>query len=164
MILGKDTQSAGVLADGALPPEPRLGGCAEPGGDQQRAELIAVQPGGVGLVVQAGSAHVRGRGVVEKLFLDGVLAEPGDGAQPARDGSPGPAFGFQVAGKALDVSAAHLEKAQATLMALPADSALFRTVRHWAMRGSQISQLWVGSVGLLVNSGGMALVAGTLAA
>jgi hypothetical protein len=37
-----------------------LGGYAEPGGDQQRAELVAVQPGGVGLVVQAGTADMRG--------------------------------------------------------------------------------------------------------
>ena len=28
-----------------------LGGQAEPGGDQQRAELVAVQPGGMRLVI-----------------------------------------------------------------------------------------------------------------
>ena len=92
-----------------------LGGRAEPGGDQQRAELVAVQPGGVGLVVQPGPADVHGRGMVEEFFLDGVPVEPGDGAQPAGDGGPGPAAGFQVAGEALDVGAAGLEQAQVVL-------------------------------------------------
>ena len=41
-----------------------LGRRAEPGGDQQGAELIAVQRGGVGLVVHPGTADVRGRGVI----------------------------------------------------------------------------------------------------
>ena len=33
---------------------------AESGRHQQRAELVAIQPGGMGLVVQAGPADVRG--------------------------------------------------------------------------------------------------------
>jgi hypothetical protein len=70
-----------------------LGGRAEPGGDQERADLVAVQCGGVRLVVQPGTADVRGRGVVEEFFLDGVLIEPGDGAQPPGDGSAGPGPG-----------------------------------------------------------------------
>jgi hypothetical protein len=37
-----------------------LGRRAEPGGDQQRAELVAVQRGGMGLVVHARTADVRG--------------------------------------------------------------------------------------------------------
>ena len=37
-----------------------LGGLAEPGGYQQRAELVAVQPGGMRLVVQAGTADMSG--------------------------------------------------------------------------------------------------------
>ena len=57
-----------------------LGGRAEPGGDQERAELVAVQGGGVGLVIQPGTADVRGGRVVEEFFLDGVLVEPGNGA------------------------------------------------------------------------------------
>jgi hypothetical protein len=36
------------------------GGRAEPGGDQQRAELMTVQPGGAGLVVQPGPSDVGG--------------------------------------------------------------------------------------------------------
>ena len=94
-----------------------LGRLPEPGRDQQRAELVAVQAGGVRLVVQAGPADMGGRGVVEEFFLDGVAVEPRDGAQPAGDGGPGAAAGFQVAGEALDVGAAGLEQAELVLLA-----------------------------------------------
>ncbi len=59
---------------------------AEPGGNQQRAEIVPVQAGGAGFVVQAGPADVRGRGMLEEFFLDGVAVEPCDGAQAAGDG------------------------------------------------------------------------------
>ena len=68
-----------------------LGGRAEPGGDQDRAELVTVQGGGMRLVVQPRPADVRGGRVLEELFLDGVLVEPGDGAQPPGDGGASPA-------------------------------------------------------------------------
>jgi len=89
-----------------------LGGRAEPGGDQQGAELVAVQGGGVRLVVQPRAADVRGRGMIEKFLLDGVLVEPGDGAQPPGNGRPGTAVGFHLAGERLDVRAAHREQRQ----------------------------------------------------
>jgi hypothetical protein len=41
---------------------------------------MPVQSGGVGFVVQAGSADVRGRGVIAEFFLEGIPVEPGDGA------------------------------------------------------------------------------------
>jgi hypothetical protein len=44
--------------------------------------------------------------MIEKFFLDGVAIEPGDGAQAAGDGGPGPAAVFQIAGEELDVRAA----------------------------------------------------------
>jgi hypothetical protein len=50
------------------------------------------------LLVQAGPADVRGGGMLEDLFLNRVLAGPGDGAQPPGDGGPGPAVVFQIAG------------------------------------------------------------------
>lgn len=54
--------------------------------------LVAVQPGGVRLVVQPRPAEVRGRGTIEQLFLGGVAVEPRHGAQPtvarARRGLP----------------------------------------------------------------------------
>ena len=73
-----------------------FGGGAEPGGDQQRADLVAVQAGGVGLVVDPRSADVRGEGMVERVFLDRVLVQSGDGGQPACDGRAGASGGFEV--------------------------------------------------------------------
>ncbi len=84
-------------------------------GDQR--EFVAVQAGGVRLVVQAGTADVGRRGMIEQVFLDGVPVEPGDGAQAAGDGGPGPAAGFQVAGEALDVGPPGSEQAQVAQLA-----------------------------------------------
>jgi hypothetical protein len=56
---------------------------AEPGGHQHGAELVAVQSGGMRLVVQSRPPDVGGRGVLEEVFFDGVLIEAGDGAQSA---------------------------------------------------------------------------------
>jgi hypothetical protein len=55
--------------------------------------------------------------MAEEFFLDGVAVEPGDRAEPARDGGLGAAAGLQVAGEALDVGAAGLEQAQMALLA-----------------------------------------------
>jgi hypothetical protein len=87
------------------------------GGDQHRAELVAVQPGGVRLVVQPGTPDVSGRRTVKQVFFYRVPVEPGDRAQPAGDRRPGPAFGFQVTGEALDASATGLEQADVALVA-----------------------------------------------
>src|SRR5215470_1166975 len=85
---------------------------AEPGRDEQGAELVAVQGGGVRLVVQPRPPHVSGRGMLEELFFDRVLVEPGDGAQPPRDGGTGAAVGFEVASEAFDVGTADGEQGQ----------------------------------------------------
>jgi len=61
---------------------------------------------------------MRGRGVLDQVFLYRVPVEPGDGAQPPGDGGPGPAVGLQVTGEALDAGAARLEQAQVMLVAL----------------------------------------------
>ena len=90
-----------------------LGRWAEPGGDEQGADLVAVQAGGMRFVVQPGTAHVHGRRVVEEFFLDGVAVEPGHRAQAAGDRGPGPAAGFEVAGEGLDVRAAGAEQVRA---------------------------------------------------
>jgi hypothetical protein len=55
--------------------------------------------------------------MIQQFFLDGVLVEPRDGAQPARDGRAGTAAGFQVPGEPLDVGAAAVEQALLMLMA-----------------------------------------------
>jgi hypothetical protein len=125
-VTALDTQGLDVGAGGLRDPQPIerqqgdervLGGLAEPGGDQQRAELVAVQPSGMGLVVRAGTADMSGRGMLEQVFFDGVPVEPGDGAQPAGDGDPCPAAGFHIPGEALNIGAAGLEQAQVVLLA-----------------------------------------------
>ena len=50
-----------------------LGRRAEPGGDEQGAELIAVQRDGVRLVVDSRPPDMGGRGVLEEFFFDRVL-------------------------------------------------------------------------------------------
>jgi hypothetical protein len=85
---------------------------AEPGSDQDSAELVAVQGDGTRLIVDPRPPHVGGRGVLEELFLNGVAVEPGDGTQPPGDGSAGAATCFQVAGEGLDVGAADGEQAR----------------------------------------------------
>ena len=87
-----------------------LGGRAEPGGDEKGTELVAVQSGGLRLVVQPRPADVSRRGVVENLFLDRVLIEPGDGAQPPGDGGAGPPAGLQFASEGLDIRTADGEQ------------------------------------------------------
>jgi len=47
--------------------------------------------------------------MLEQVFFHLIPVEPGDGAQPPGDRSPGPAAGLQVAGEALNVGAAGLE-------------------------------------------------------
>jgi hypothetical protein len=86
-----------------------LGWRPEPGRHQQRAELVAVQGSGMRLIVHPWPPDMRGRGMVQDLFLDRVLIEPGDGGQPPGDGRAGAASCFQVAGEAFDVGAADRE-------------------------------------------------------
>jgi len=68
---------------------------AEPSGDQQRTEVVAVEPGGVRVIAQPGAADMGRWGLIEQVFLDGVPVEAGYGAQAAGDGGPGAAAGFQ---------------------------------------------------------------------
>ena len=84
---------------------------AEPGGDQQRAELVAVQRDGMRLIVHPRPADMRGRGVIQEFFFDRVPVEPGDGAQPPGDGGPGPAPASRSRAK-LSMSAADGEQGQ----------------------------------------------------
>jgi hypothetical protein len=59
----------------------------------------------MGLIIQPRSPDVRGWGMIQELFLDGVLVEPGDGGQPPGDGSAGAASGFQVTGEPFVIDA-----------------------------------------------------------
>src|SRR5260370_32977203 len=58
------------------------------------------------------SADVGGRGILEEVFLDRVLAEPGDSAQPPGDGRAGPALEFEFPCEAFDVGAAGGEQGE----------------------------------------------------
>jgi hypothetical protein len=84
----------------------------QPGGHQHGADLVAIEAGGVGLVVEAGSTHVRRRGDRDEAFLFGVAVEADHGAEPAGDRGPGPTQGLDVAGEALDVGATRTEHRQ----------------------------------------------------
>jgi hypothetical protein len=50
-----------------------LGRRAEPGSHQQRAEFIAIQRDGAGLVVDPRPPDLGGRGVLEEFFFYGVF-------------------------------------------------------------------------------------------
>jgi hypothetical protein len=104
-----------------------LGRRAEPGGDQERAELVAVQPGGMRLVIEPGTADMSGGRVIEEFFFDRVAVEARDRAQPPGDGGPGAAAGFQVAGEAFNVGAAGTEQPQVT----PAQLGRARRTGSW---------------------------------
>jgi hypothetical protein len=69
MVAALDAQVLDVGAGGFGDPQPVerqqgdqrvLGRRAQPGGHQQRAEFVAVQRGGVRLMIQPGTADVRG--------------------------------------------------------------------------------------------------------
>jgi hypothetical protein len=74
-----------------------LGRQAEPRGHQQGAELVTVQRDGVGLIIRPRPPDMSGRGVIQELFLDRVLAEPGDSAQPTASRSASVKAGWIVA-------------------------------------------------------------------
>src|SRR6185312_15720003 len=77
---------------------------AEPSGDQERAELVAVRGDSMGLVIQPRTADVRGRRIIEQLFFDRVLVEPAM-VHNRRMTVAGPAPGFEFPGEAFDVGA-----------------------------------------------------------
>jgi hypothetical protein len=105
-----------------------LGRGAEPRGDEQGADFIAVQADGMGFVVDPRPPHVHGRGVIEQVFLDRVPVQASDSRQPAGDGRAG-AAGFEVAAEQFDVGAADGEQAQLPLPAPAGELAQVQGVR-----------------------------------
>jgi hypothetical protein len=89
-----------------------LSGGAEPGGDEEGADLIAVQADGVGLVVNPRAADMHRRRVGDQAFLLWVAVETGDRAQPAGDRRCRPALRLELTAEGLDVTAADLEQAE----------------------------------------------------
>ena len=82
-----------------------LSRCTESGRDQQSAEFVAVQGDGMRFIVDPRTPDMRGRGVLQELFLHRVAVEPGDGAQPTRNSGASPAPGLEFPGETLDVGA-----------------------------------------------------------
>jgi len=79
-------------------------------GDQQSAELVAVQGDGMPLIIHPRPPDMGCWRVLEEFLFNGVLEEPGDGRQPPGHGGAGAPSGFQLAGEALDVAAADSEQ------------------------------------------------------
>jgi len=102
------------------------------GGDQDGAELVAVEVGDMGLVVDAWPADVHRRGMLDDTLLLGVPAEPDDRAQPASHRGPGPAAILEVAGEAFDVNASHVEQ---PVMVLPAPRGVLAQIQGVGVAG-----------------------------
>jgi hypothetical protein len=114
-VAALESQVLDVGADGLGDPQPVerqhtdqgvIAAAGQSGGDQHGADLVAVQAGGVGLVVKARSPHVRRRGHGDQALLFGVPVEARHRAQPTSDRGPGPPEGLEVTGEPLDVGAA----------------------------------------------------------
>jgi hypothetical protein len=86
----------------------------EPGGHQQGSQFVAIQGGGMRLIIQAGTPYVCGRGMVQELFFNGVLVEPGDGGLPPGDSGAGVSPGFQFPGEPFNICTADGEQGHGT--------------------------------------------------
>ena len=100
-----------------------LDGWPKPGGHKEGAEFVAVEAGDVRLVVEPRPADMDRWRVLEKLLLDGIAVEAGDGAEPASHGSASLPALLEVAAEALDVRAPRLEEAEIVLRAPPGELA-----------------------------------------
>jgi len=105
--VGADRLGGRQAVQGEERDEGVLGRWAEPGGDQERTYLVAVEAGRVALVVQAGAAYMDRWRSANQALLFGIALEPGDGAEPAGHGRPGTPSLFQGPGVQLDVRPAH---------------------------------------------------------
>ena len=63
-----------------------IAGAAEPGGHEERPELVAVQADGMGFHVHPRTSNMGAGRVLEQPFLLGVAVEADDRAQPAGNG------------------------------------------------------------------------------
>jgi hypothetical protein len=89
----------------------------EAGGDQHGAELVAIEVGDLGLVVNPWPTDVHCRRMFDGTFVLGVAVEPDERAQPPSDGRPSLAAIFEITGEAFDVHAADLEQMPVVLPA-----------------------------------------------
>jgi hypothetical protein len=103
--------------DGQQGDERVLGRRRQSGGDEQRTDVVAVQTGGVGLVVKARAPNMSRWRPLQHAFLFGVAVEARHRAQAACDRRSGTPSSLEVPTEALDVSPAHGEQAQMMLLA-----------------------------------------------
>src|SRR5664280_2169813 len=94
-----------------------LGCRPEPGGNEQRPYLVAVQANGMGFVIDPRSTDVDGWRVGDQAFLLGVAVEAGHGAQSPTDGGRCPTPSFQLPSVGLDVASPDLKETQVALIA-----------------------------------------------
>jgi hypothetical protein len=106
-----------------------LGGRSESGSHKESSDFVAVEPGGVRLVVEARPADMDRWRVIEKLLFDGIAVEAGDSAQAPGDSGASPAASFEVATEALDVGASRPEEVDAVLLAPRDELAKVQRVR-----------------------------------
>src|SRR5665213_170262 len=89
----------------------------EPGGNEQRPYLVAVQADGMGFVIDPGSTDVDGWRMGNQTLLFGVAVETRHGAQSTANRGRCSAPGFQLPSVGLDVASPDLEEAQVALIA-----------------------------------------------
>jgi hypothetical protein len=77
-----------------------LDGWSKPGNYKKRTEFISVEPGDVRLVVEPGPADMNRWRVIEKLLLDGIAVETGDGAESPGNRRASPPALLEVAAEA----------------------------------------------------------------
>jgi len=106
-----------------------LGGCSESGSHKESSDFVAVEPGGMRLVVEARPANMDRWRVIEKLLFDGIAVEAGDSAQAPSDRRASPAASFEVATEALDVGTSRVEEVDAVLLAPRGELAKVEGVR-----------------------------------
>lgn len=121
-----ETQRFDVRPGGFRDPQPVEGkqaeqrmvlGASETGGDEHRADFVAIQPSGVGLVIESRSTNMRGGRLGDEVLLLGVPIEARDRAQATSDRRTSPPERLQTPTESLDVGTPRTEKRNASVCA-----------------------------------------------
>lgn len=127
----------------------------ESGGDEDGAELGAVEVGNMGLVVDSWSTDMHGGRVLDDPFFLGVAVEADDGGQPASDRGACATSVFEVTGEALDVDATDIEQVP---VVLPAPCRELTQVQRVRLAGEAALGREKAEQGRLLNLGEVRLV------
>jgi hypothetical protein len=106
-----------------------IAGPGETGGDKHRPDLVAIQPGGIRLIIQPRPANVHRWRVIQQAFFDGVVVQAGDRAQPPRDRCSCPAEVLEMTGERFDVVTTDREQGDPPVVAPPSELAKIQRVR-----------------------------------